>query len=81
MPSVTGKVYNHSKRMKEKRVVLDGVALSQATNISLLNSTSCERHLPFTRPPLSQSFGIWSRRRLDMKPADAPACVCEFRKK
>ena len=26
MPSVTGKVYNHSKRMKEKRAVLDGVA-------------------------------------------------------
>ena len=26
VPSVTGKVYNHSKRMKEKRVVLDGVA-------------------------------------------------------
>ena len=24
--SVTGKVYNHSKRMKEKRAVLDGVA-------------------------------------------------------
>jgi integrase len=27
VPSVTGKVYNHSKRMKEKRAVLDGVAL------------------------------------------------------
>ena len=26
MPSVTGKVYNHSKRKKEKRAVLDGVA-------------------------------------------------------
>ena len=26
MPSVTGKVYNHSKRMKEKRAVLDAVA-------------------------------------------------------
>ena len=26
MPSVTGKVYNCSKRMKEKRTVLDGVA-------------------------------------------------------
>ena len=26
MPSVTGKVYNHSKRMKEKRAVLEGVA-------------------------------------------------------
>lgn len=26
MPTVTGKVYNHSKRMKEKRAVLDGVA-------------------------------------------------------
>ena len=26
VPSVTGKVYNHSKRMKEKRAVLDGVA-------------------------------------------------------
>ena len=26
MPSVTGKVYNHSKRMKEKRAVLDGIA-------------------------------------------------------
>jgi hypothetical protein len=24
--SVTGKVYNHSKRMKEKRAALDGVA-------------------------------------------------------
>ena len=26
MPTVTGKVYNHSKRMKEKRAALDGVA-------------------------------------------------------
>ena len=26
MPTVTGKVYNHSKRMKEKRAVLYGVA-------------------------------------------------------
>ena len=26
VPSVTGKVYNHSKRMKEKRAVLDAVA-------------------------------------------------------
>ena len=26
VPCVTGKVYNHSKRMKEKRAVLDGVA-------------------------------------------------------
>jgi hypothetical protein len=26
VPSVTGKVYNRSKRMKEKRAVLDGVA-------------------------------------------------------
>jgi hypothetical protein len=26
VPSVTGKVYNHPKRMKEKRAVLDGVA-------------------------------------------------------
>jgi hypothetical protein len=26
VPSVTGKVYNHSKRIKEKRAVLDGVA-------------------------------------------------------
>ena len=26
VPSVTGKAYNHSKRMKEKRAVLDGVA-------------------------------------------------------
>jgi hypothetical protein len=26
VPSVTSKVYNHSKRMKEKRAVLDGVA-------------------------------------------------------
>jgi len=26
VPSVSGKVYNHSKRMKEKRAVLDGVA-------------------------------------------------------
>ena len=26
MPTVTGKVYNHSKRMKEKRAVLDGIA-------------------------------------------------------
>ena len=26
MPSVTGKVYNHSKRMKENGAVLDGVA-------------------------------------------------------
>jgi integrase len=25
-PSVTGKVYNHSKRMKEKRAVLNGIA-------------------------------------------------------
>ncbi len=27
MPSVTGRVYNHSKRMKEKRAVLDGIAV------------------------------------------------------
>jgi integrase len=27
VPTVTGKVYNHSKRMKEKRAVLDGVGL------------------------------------------------------
>lgn len=26
MPTVTGKVYNHSKRMKEKRAVLNGVS-------------------------------------------------------
>lgn len=26
MPSVTGKVYNHSNRMKEKRAVLEGTA-------------------------------------------------------
>ena len=26
MPTVTGKVYNHSTRMKEKRAVLDGIA-------------------------------------------------------
>ena len=26
MPTVTGTVYNHSKRLKEKRAVLDGVA-------------------------------------------------------
>jgi integrase len=26
VPSVTGKVYNHSKRMKEKRAVLNGIA-------------------------------------------------------
>lgn len=26
VPTVTGKVYNHSKRMKEKRAVLDGIA-------------------------------------------------------
>jgi hypothetical protein len=25
-PTVTGKVYNHSKRIKEKRAVLDGFA-------------------------------------------------------
>jgi integrase len=27
VPSVTGEVYNHSRRMKEKRAVLDGVAV------------------------------------------------------
>jgi integrase len=27
VPSVTGRVYNHSKRMKEKRAVLDGIAV------------------------------------------------------
>ncbi|WP_245313346.1 hypothetical protein [Bradyrhizobium sp.] len=26
VPTVTGKVYNHSRRMKEKRAVLDGIA-------------------------------------------------------
>jgi len=26
LPSVTGKVHNHSKRVKEKRAVLDGLA-------------------------------------------------------
>ncbi|WP_256570769.1 hypothetical protein [Bradyrhizobium sp. CCGB01] len=25
VPTVTGKIYNHSKRKKEKRAVLDGV--------------------------------------------------------
>ncbi|WP_245313337.1 hypothetical protein [Bradyrhizobium sp.] len=26
VPTVTGKVYNHSKRMREKRAVLEGLA-------------------------------------------------------
>ncbi len=34
VPTVTGKVYNHSKRMKEKRVVLDGVAAELRRMIS-----------------------------------------------
>ncbi len=36
MPSVTGKVYNHSKRLKEKRAVLDGVAAELRTAFMLL---------------------------------------------
>ena len=32
VPTVTGKVYNHSKRMKEKRAVLDGVAADFAAD-------------------------------------------------
>ncbi|WP_245266277.1 hypothetical protein [Bradyrhizobium sp. WSM1743] len=33
MPTVTGKVYNHSKRLKEKRAVLNGVAAELRRNI------------------------------------------------
>ena len=33
VPSVTGKVYNHSKRMKKKRAVLDGVATDHRRTI------------------------------------------------
>ena len=48
MPSVTGKVYNHSKRMKEKRAVLDGVAAELRRIIgepAALNLTKVEMHL------------------------------------
>jgi len=48
VPSVTGKVYNHSKRMKEKRAVLDGVAAELRRIIgepAALNLTKVERHL------------------------------------
>ena len=38
VPSVTGKVYNHSKRMKEKRAVLDGVAAELRRIIGQLDS-------------------------------------------
>ena len=34
VPTVTGKVYNHSKRMKEKRAVPDGVAAELGRIIS-----------------------------------------------
>jgi len=48
VPSVTGKVYNHSKRMKEKRAVLDGVAAELRRIIgepAALNLTKVEMHL------------------------------------
>ena len=35
VPTVTGKVYNHSKRMKEKRAVLDGIAADLRRIISV----------------------------------------------
>jgi hypothetical protein len=41
VPTVTGKVYNHSKRMKERRAVLDGVA-AELPRIG----QACGRELP-----------------------------------
>jgi integrase len=46
VPTVTGKVYNHSKRMKEKRAVLDGVAaeLLRIIGEPVARSRSLEGH-------------------------------------
>lgn len=49
VPTVTGKVYNHSKRMKEKRAVLDGVAAELRRIISVPTAQATEqaaRRLP-----------------------------------
>jgi hypothetical protein len=45
VPSVTGKVYNHSKRMKEKRAVLDGVAAELRRIIGHVPTTQAEAEL------------------------------------
>ncbi|HEY2532338.1 MAG TPA: tyrosine-type recombinase/integrase [Xanthobacteraceae bacterium] len=50
VPTVTGKVYNHSKRMKEKRAVIDGVAaelrriISEPAEATLCVSSPDRRH-------------------------------------
>ena len=44
VPSVTGKVYNHSKRMKEKRAVLDGVAAELRRIIGLICVSDTDRN-------------------------------------
>jgi integrase len=43
VPTVTGKVYNHSKRMKEKRAVLDGVAAELRRIIGPLSVKAADR--------------------------------------
>ncbi|AMA59429.1 tyrosine-type recombinase/integrase [Bradyrhizobium sp. CCGE-LA001] len=45
VPTVTGKVYNHSRRMKEKRAVLDGVAAELRRIIGTPVPTATERRL------------------------------------
>jgi hypothetical protein len=40
VPTVIGKVYNHSKRMKEKRAVLDGVAAELRRIVGRQTSTT-----------------------------------------
>ncbi|MET4482945.1 site-specific integrase [Bradyrhizobium sp. F1.13.3] len=53
VPTVTGKVYNHSKRMKEKRNVLEGVAadLRRIVGAPAANALEHEvQRLPFRAP-------------------------------
>jgi integrase len=49
-PTVTGKVYNHSKRMKEKRAVLDGVAAELRRIIGKPAVNALEQGLLANRP-------------------------------
>jgi integrase len=45
VPSVTGKVYNHSKRMKEKRAVLDGLAAELRRIVGKAEAKGVDREL------------------------------------
>ncbi|MET4271815.1 MULTISPECIES: site-specific integrase [unclassified Bradyrhizobium] len=46
VPTVTGKVYNHSKRMKEKRAVLDGIATELRRIIGTPVTKACGQEGP-----------------------------------